>query len=116
MHILLPPAGKRVGDIFWQPAADVYRMPVGWLVKFELAGVRREDIDVTVQGRVLTVRGRRRDRCSVQEGCHCYTMEIAYDRFERSLELPCDLGSAAVDAEYRDGMLLVHIRTEEVAP
>jgi HSP20 family molecular chaperone IbpA len=40
-------------------------------------------------------------------------MEIAYSRFERVLELPCDLGRAEIETTYRDGMLFVHIRTGE---
>jgi HSP20 family molecular chaperone IbpA len=39
-------------------------------------------------------------------------MEIAYSDFERSLELPCDLGRADITTEYRDGILLVRIATE----
>jgi HSP20 family protein len=95
----------------WRPAADVYRTPTAWLVKFDLAGVRPQDITLEVQGSRLTVRGTRRD-CSVEHGCRHYQMEIAYSHFERSIELPCDLEHADLTTEYRDGMLLVHIPTE----
>jgi HSP20 family molecular chaperone IbpA len=39
-------------------------------------------------------------------------LEIAYSRFERSLDLPCNLQRAAIATDYRDGMLLVHVHTE----
>jgi HSP20 family protein len=66
---------------------------------------------LSVRGGRLTLRGCRRDW--VTEGCyHHYTMEIAYSRFERSLELPCKLELAQVTTEYRDGLLLVRIHTE----
>jgi HSP20 family protein len=108
MHALLPQAAERFADPCWHPAADVYRTRTGWLVKFDLAGVRPEDISLTAQGKRLTVQGVRRD-CSVEEGCRCYTMEIAYNRFERTIELPFNLESCQVTAEHREGMLLVRI-------
>src|SRR4051812_47702929 len=77
----------------WRPPTDVLRTPEGWLVKFELAGVRPEDIDLEVLGRRMTLRGVRRDQCAPEGGVY-YQMEIAYSRFERALELPCDLKRA----------------------
>lgn len=96
----------------WQPAADIYRTRFGWLVKLDLAGVRPGDVELIAHGNLLTVRGHRRD-CSLEEGCHCYRLEITYDRFERTLELPCNLDDAHVTAEHHEGMLLVRIQTED---
>jgi HSP20 family protein len=110
MHALFLPAGESRLEATWRPAADVYRGRKGWLVKFELPGVRPEEIELTVLGNRLTLRGVRRDRdCAALGGCHYYQMEIAYSPFERSLTLPFDLERANVTSEYRDGMLLVHI-------
>ncbi len=95
----------------WRPATDVYRTPDGWLVKFELAGVRREDVEFAVRGRALRVRGRRRD-CCLEPGCRQVHMEIAYSRFERQVELPGDLELARIETEFRDGMVLVRIQRE----
>ena len=95
----------------WRPAADIYRTREGWLVKFELAGVRREEIEVGITGRYLTVRGHRLDT-EVSEGHEFYRLEIAYSRFERSIQLPCELERARILTEYRAGMLLVRIITE----
>jgi HSP20 family protein len=108
MHALFLPAGESRYESPWRPAADVYRGCNGWLVKFELAGVRPEDLELTVLGNRLTLRGIRRDNTAL-EGCRYYQMEIAYSPFERSLTLPCDLERANVTSEYRDGMLLVRI-------
>lgn len=109
MHALFLPAAESCHEAPWCPAADVSRGRQGWLVKFELAGVRAEDIDLSVLGRRLTLRGRRRDWAAL-EGARYYQMEIAYSHFERSLELPCNLDRADITSEYRDGMLLVLIR------
>ena len=100
-----------VGQATWQPASDVYRTREGWLVKFDLAGVRPEDVRVSVSGRELTVQGTRRD-WSLEEGCCQYRMEIAYSRFERRLTLPDNLERARIALEHRHGMLLVRIQVE----
>lgn len=95
----------------WQPSADVYRTRDGWLLKFDLAGVRPEDVQVTVCGRRVSVSGVRRD-LMVEEGCSYYSMEISYNRFQRSLEIPADLERARITLEARDGLLLVRMITE----
>jgi HSP20 family protein len=110
MRALFWPAGE-LRETLWRPAADIYRTRQGWLVKLDLAGVRPEDMGVEVHDNCLTVRGLRRD-CTREEGCSYYRLEIAYSHFERRIELPCKLESAALATEYRDGMLLIHIRTE----
>ena len=109
MHAFFLPAAERCVDSPWCPAADVYRGRHGWLVKYELAGVRPDDLELTALGKRLTLRGVRRDSTAL-EGCHYYQMEIAYSHFERSLTLPCDLERADITTEYRDGMLLVRIQ------
>ena len=69
----------------WQPSADVYRTKDGWLVKFDLAGVQIADVSVTLRGRRLSISGVRRDSF-LEEGSSYYSMEISYNRFERSLD------------------------------
>jgi HSP20 family protein len=96
----------------WRPHADVYRTPEGWIVKFDLAGVRPEDVTVALSGNGLTVSGTRRDWL-VQQGWDHLQMEIAYHAFERRLRLPCEPGSCRVTTEFRDGFLLVHVGSLE---
>lgn len=96
----------------WSPPVDIYRYRHGWLVKFELAGIRTEDIQVSIEGHHLTIQGIRRD-WSIREGHRSYSMEIAYNRFERSVELPCKMEEARILMEYRDGMLLISLQTED---
>jgi HSP20 family protein len=99
---------------FWLPAADVYETASGWIVKLELAGVRPEDISVAVQGNMLRIGGRRRDWVVHETQC-CRSLEISYERFERRFELSGVLERGQISTEYRDGMLLVKISTEEAA-
>jgi HSP20 family protein len=92
----------------WSPPADVYRSPGGWVVKFDLAGVRPEDIVVSFDGSRLSVSGIRRD-LFVEEGYNSYSMEISYSRFERTIRLSGGIKPARVITDYRDGMLLVRV-------
>ena len=105
--IFLPVTVSERSEV-WQPAVDIYQTPVGWLVKVDLAGVRPDDVTVELQGRLIFIRGQRRDWC-LEEGCCHYRMEIAYNNFERVLELPDDLDRVRVTTEFRHGMLLVRI-------
>ena len=95
----------------WQPSADIYRTKDGWLVKFDLAGVQISDVSVTLRGRRLIISGVRRDSF-VEEGASYYSMEISYNRFERSLVMPANLEKARVTIAAREGLLLVRMITE----
>ncbi len=111
MHALFLPVPAACGETCWRPAVDVCRTATGWVVKFDLSGVRRQEIEVEVCGRLLTVRGQRRDSMQ-EEACQYYRMEIAYGYYERVIEMPCELQAADITSEYRDGILLIRIRTE----
>jgi HSP20 family protein len=87
---------------------DIFRTRGGWLLKFDLPGVRMEDVGVQIAGDRLTVAGVRHDVIS-EEGCTYYSMEISCNRFERTIELPADLEGARIQLEARDGILLVRI-------
>jgi len=97
----------------WQPPVDIYRGPCGWLLKFDLAGVRPEDVQVRavtspLSGSRITVSGVRRDWVQEQGYVH-HSMEISYNRFERTIALPGDLTNAEFSLETRDGLLLVRV-------
>lgn len=93
----------------WQPAVDVYRSGRGWILKFDLAGVRLDDIHVHVGTRSVTVSGVRRDSLLDEQGCCHYSMEISYSEFRRTIELPETLDAAKIRLDYRDGILFVRI-------
>jgi HSP20 family protein len=111
MQRLFLPGAQPTQSGAWQPLVDVYRTRDGWLVKYDLAGVRPDDITLSVQGRRLTVRGSRRD-CCLGETCGQYMMEIAYSHFERSIVLPEEVESYRLATDYRDGMLHVRLQRE----
>lgn len=94
------------------PGVDVYRRGSGWLVKCDLAGIRPEDVAVSLEGSKLSIRGIRRDAMT-EEGWEHDSMEIPYGRFERSIVLPERLAGAGITAHYHDGMLMVRVRFDE---
>lgn len=102
---------ERTGRL-WQPPADIYRTPDGWVLKFELAGISPRDIEIKVHGRLFSIRGHRAD-LEVREGRQCYSLEIAYNAFQRTIELPRPVDAARIETEYRSGMLFVHLVTED---
>ena len=92
----------------WQPSVDVYRVPNGWLLKFELAGVASDDVEVTTEGNRVIVRGVRLDRCQDLDRT-VHQMEIPYHVFERIVELPEDLTQTAFQLEFSNGMLFLRL-------
>jgi HSP20 family protein len=115
MAVLFSAAIHSSGEPYWQPAADIYKTRTGWLIKYDLAGVRSEDIEVTVLGSRITVRGMRRD-CQLEDGASRYSMEISYNRFERTLELSCDVSGAEVSFQGHEGILLLRLTCQGDMP
>jgi HSP20 family protein len=99
----------------WQPAVDIYETDAREIVlRAELPGIRREDIDLTVENNTLTLRGeRRRDPDVPDERYH--RIERAYGPFSRSFTLPNTADPGRVRAEYRDGVLTVTLPVREEA-
>ncbi len=90
----------------WSPRADIYRTPRGWVVKFDLAGVRPDEVRVDAEPSQIRVSGVRRDRF-VERGFRHHSMEISYSRFERTVRLPCRADVAKIETQYEEGMLIV---------
>ena len=101
---------QRPSERHWAPAADVYRTKDGWLVKLDLAGVAPDEIELTVEGRVLVVEGCRRDSFC-EETVAYHQLEITYSRFEKTLRFPCTIDRAHLRRDYRDGFLLIYLHS-----
>jgi HSP20 family protein len=92
----------------WNPPTDVYETKDNVFIKMEIAGVSKEDIDITVEDNILRVRGLREDKPKVSmENYHI--MEIHYGEFERTFRLPNNLKIENITANYKDGFLLISI-------
>jgi HSP20 family protein len=92
----------------WAPNTDVYFCDSGLVIKVELAGMQRENLELTVDGNNLRVSGQRPDGC---RSAHCkfLVMEIDYGAFETVIEVPdgCDVSRGK--AVYQNGFLRVDI-------
>lgn len=95
----------------WNPAADVYRCDEGWIVKVDLAGICSDELEIEIHNRLLSIRGCRRDT-HYREGFVFHQMEITYSRFEKTIEFPAPIEGAALRRDYRDGFLIINVRSE----
>jgi HSP20 family protein len=113
-HFLASGKDAKPSGRLWYPAADVYQTPEGWLVKVELAGVSVEDIEIDIQGNVLSIVGTRRDKsCAV--GVSFHQLEITYSRFEKTLQFPASIEGASIEHNFDNGLLIIRLRKAEKA-
>jgi HSP20 family protein len=98
------------------PAVDIYEDEDAIVVKADLAGVKPEDVNISVENNVLTISGERKlERAEEREGYH--RIESSYGVFTRSFALPESVRTDEVEAEMTEGVLKVRIpKKPEVAP
>jgi len=96
-------------EAHWAPAADLVVSDESARVIFELAGVPRENVKVTLRGNTLEVSGRRNPPQETA-GTHYHRAEIYFGDFRRAVELPWEADEARIEAVYRDGMLEIRLR------
>lgn len=96
------------GQAHWVPNTDVYTTDEGLVVKVELAGMRREDLELAVEGTRLVISGQRPDGCRTP-GIKFLVMEIHYGSFECVIEVPPGYELAQARASYQNGFLRVDV-------
>jgi len=96
-------------DSHWSPNTDVYLCESGLVVKVELAGMQRENLELTVEGNNLRISGHRPDGCRSTAQCKFQVMEIDYGPFETVVEVPDDCDVTRGKAVYQNGFLRVDI-------
>jgi len=99
----------------WVPPVDVFQTGDHELVlKAELPDMTREDIDVTVENFVLTIKGEKKLATDVKEE-HFHHIERRYGAFSRSFSLPRTVDASKVAADYKNGVLTVRLPLREEA-
>lgn len=94
----------------WTPNTDVYETADHIVVKVELAGVEREDLDVVLTERLLVVRGQRRDYCRQHpQQCRFRQMEIDYGPFECRVIIPRSVDGQRTRARFHNGFLQIEL-------
>ncbi|MDE3074627.1 MAG: Hsp20/alpha crystallin family protein [Chloroflexota bacterium] len=99
----------------WHPLVDLYETPDKVVALVELAGVERDQVEVTVDNQTLIVRGQRVDRGTDERQAY-HVMEINEGPFERAILLPCSVSSAGTSAEFRNGMLEISMPKQAEQP
>lgn len=88
----------------WAPSIDVKENTESYLIRAELPGVAREDVNVTLENGLLTIRGEKKIEKSIAEN-KIHRTECVYGCFVRSFRLPQHVEEDNVSAKYKDGIL-----------
>lgn len=92
----------------WVPNTDVYSTEDSVVIKVELAGISKEDLDLTVEGNRMTVSGMRRDEHRSND-CRFQVMEIDYGEFSTSIDVPDGYDIPRAKAAYHNGFLRIEV-------
>ena len=112
---LLPPFPFETTGTEWMPFMDVIENAEEYVVRLEAPGIHKENLDINLVGEILTITGKREIAPEV-EGEGYLVKERAIGKFARTIRLPVPVAEKKVTAEYRDGVLLVHLPKAEPAP
>ena len=100
----------------WTPAIDLIENKDNVVVKVELPGMKKEDIEVTLHEGTLNIAGERKSEKKVED-TGLYRSERFFGRFQRAITLPAPVAGDKVKADYKDGILTVTLpKTEEARP
>jgi HSP20 family protein len=92
----------------WAPRVDIKETVEEYLIKAELPDVKKEDVKVTVKDGVLTLEGERHQE-KEEKNKKFHRMERSYGQFMRCFTMPEDAEPQSVRAEFKDGILSVHL-------
>ena len=95
-------------ELCWKPPTDVYETEDEFVVIMELAQMSPEDVSITLQEEILTIRGVRKAIPPAEQRRY-HKMEVNYGPFERKIAIPVDLDMDALEATYQDGFLEIRL-------
>jgi HSP20 family protein len=98
----------------WWPSVDVMENPKEIIIRAEIPGVEAKEIDVHLEGNVLSIRGERK-REVTEEGQRYHHAERSYGTFSRSIMLPSDIDREGIRARYHNGILELKLPKREKA-
>lgn len=106
---------EQFGRNAWVPPVDIYETENHEIVlKAELPDMKREDIGITFENQVLTIRGERKLDEQVNRESY-QRLERSYGSFSRSFTIPSTIDAGSISANYKDGMLTVRLPQREEA-
>jgi len=99
----------------WMPPVDIYTTGAHELViKAEVPGMSKDEIDITIENFTLTIRGEKKTEQAVKDD-EFHRVERSYGTFTRSFALPHTVDAHKVEADYKDGVLTVKLPQREEA-
>jgi HSP20 family protein len=98
----------------WSPLADIYETEENLVISMELPGIREGEIDISITGDTLTIRGERKMDKEVQKESY-HRIERAYGAFSRHFNIPAGLETGKVSASFKDGILTLSIPRKEAS-
>ena len=98
----------------WLPPVDITEDSKEYMIKAALPGLSKENVKVTVEGGVLEIAGERKEEKEEKDKKH-HRIESSYGSFRRSFTLPEDSSGEKVSAEFKDGVLKVHLPKDQTA-
>ena len=96
------------------PPVDIHETEKEFLVQAEIPEVKKDDVKITIEDGVLTIQGERRAE-KEEKGKRFHRMERVYGTFLRSFSLPTEVEESKALAEFKDGMLTLHLPKSERA-
>ena len=94
----------------WTPAVDVRESEKELRLEVELPGISPDEVELTAENGVLTVRGEKRtERKEGEEGSRYHVVERSYGSFMRSFQLPQGLDESKIEADFNNGILTIHL-------
>jgi HSP20 family protein len=112
---LRPEGGKEAMTVAeWSPLVDISEDDKEYLIKAEIPDMKKEDVKISVQDDILSISGERKYE-KEEKGKRYHRVERAYGSFMRSFAVPENADGSKVNAEYKDGVLTVHLPKSEKA-
>jgi HSP20 family protein len=105
---------EKTASSMWSPAVDVEERDLDYVVRVELPGVAKEDVNITTRENILTIRGEKKQKKESKESGY-HRVERLYGSFQRSFALPGNVKDEKIEATFTDGILEVLVPKAEEA-
>lgn len=108
------PFPKLLSEESWYPNVDVSEGKRDIIVKAEIPGVEKENVDIALDGRLLTIRGEKKHGKEESDE-HYHRVESTFGYYKRTIELPAAVDESKVDASYKNGVLRIKLKKARAA-
>jgi HSP20 family protein len=103
-------------EYIWSPSIEMYEKENTYIVRMELPGVRPEDVEISMSGDTLMVKGERKPPEDIKDEEY-QLCEVCYGSFTRTIALPESVNADKIEANFENGILDIHLpKAEEIKP